>query len=70
MAVEVQPVTTQSDTSAFSMFMITILIIGLVALFLYFVGIPMVNNNGGATTQQSPQINIPDKVNVDVNKTN
>lgn len=56
--------TESSSSSMMNLFfggVIVLLVVG----FLLYIGLPMMRNVGSAT--QAPQVNVPDKINVDVN---
>lgn len=55
----------QSDSSsAASLIIGTLIVLALIILFFY-IGLPMIRT--AAAPAQAPQINVPDKINVDVN---
>lgn len=57
----------ESSSSMMNLF-IGVVIILLVVGFLLYIGLPMMRNVGSSS--QAPQINVPDKINVDVNTPN
>lgn len=56
---------TQSSSSSMMNLFIGVVIILLIAGFLMYFGLPMMRSVGSAA--QAPQVNVPDKINVDVN---
>lgn len=59
--------TADHETTSGSMInlVIGVFIVLLLAAFFLYVGLPIIRNVGTAT--QAPQVNVPDKINVDVN---
>lgn len=60
----VEPARESSSSSLINLF-IGVVIVLLVVGFLLYIGLPAMRSVGTAT--QAPQVNIPDKINVDVN---
>lgn len=59
-----EPAHESSSSSLMSLF-IGVVIVLLVVGFLLYIGLPAMRSVG--TTTQAPQVNVPDKINVDVN---
>lgn len=62
------PAQTESNSSSMLSMIIGVLIVLILAALFFYVALPMMRTAGSAV--QAPQVNVPDKINVDVNTPN